>query len=1357
MSKNRNSIPVPELAEAFPDLNEREFRLLGFCVYCGNFPVNLWTQTMYDGKFGLPRNRTGSDRKALHEKGYLHENTPDPANYFRVAVPLIRHYPQWAHDFEEISKYRTDERAYLWNLAKVLAVNNTASIAGLRYPSTGDTWKFLIPLVRDGEHAFILGGLPRNAACKILESILLDALLDEKLSPDTLLTVRDLARSWVELPWSILDRADAYEYYLTGKVPGGDDPAPTMWTLGIRAVDTLIRGNLPDAMELFQKATKLVPPGPCDGVFPDRLLTWFYTLALLRDRRKYHSQRDERLIGELAKSNGFRFIISHAPTQTLLTHVDSSDKKCPDNVKDELRQFLQKDRTAMGRRFAAMVARYFRLDDTVVGELGLADVGLSPLPILRNEMAALLPATSAEKQHLSDMFGGPAVVGTVPRKENWEMALSDLSEFVTSTQEETSMEKRIIYFVDEKWITAIIEQCRETGSDTWTRERLLSRNALLRGEYDSMDVTDLKLARAIASKVVDRPDIEVLVPIMAGTDRVFTGQHYRQPYTPLPIVNEAPFIAFNGKGGTIEASSNVRRLENGVIPPVSVYRNAGKYTCVRTNPIQRDVLGKILSIGSFPATAMQGIRQTIDSLKDIIEVRSSLAGTAIIPTLRGSTRLDLRITPLPDDDQGYGMEISAAPYEDGDLRCEPGKGAMDVYDDTGGEPRFIRRDLQAEFDNYSELRSYLEDEVHLEFEDDCRCSIYASESLLAILTWAYDHRDKCFVEWPEGRALRFRGDVKSGDVDITVKSDIKWFAVEGEVLIGKDKYNLVEILKAMRASEVKGFIKLGDRDYVRMTQTLQRHLEAIDDMMSEHIGRNRVVPIYRVGQLAQTLGEEGGLRGTMDEGFKNLLERMQKAYDSTPEVPSTLKAQLRDYQKEGYVWMKRLDAWGAGACLADDMGLGKTVQSLAFILSKASEGPSLVVAPKSVVPNWDIETARFTPTLKVTVLNDVNHREDCIAAAGPGELILATYGVLGTESKLLAGKEWNVVCLDEAHQIKNRNTKVSAAAMELNARSRIILTGTPLQNHLGELWNLFQFINPGLLGDWVRFKYRYLSGELDEGNREMLRDLVQPFILRRTKEEVLDELPEKIIYEQMVELSPEEMQVYEATRKYVEDRISEKAGGSKKGKKKAGDEPGAQIDFLAELTRLRLAACSTALIYDDWQLGSSKTEALLALLDQISAVPGNNVLVFSQFTSYLAEVKAMLDRRKIRYLYMDGQTELDERRTLVDQFQNGDCPLFIASLKAGGLGLNLTAANYVIILDPWWNPAIENQAMDRAHRIGQKRTVTVIRLIARHTIEEKILRLHETKQNLSDEMLDGTAYSGKLTMDDVLEMVSPFR
>lgn len=1350
MVKTKNQIEIPEIAAEFPGLTASQYRLLGFCAYNGTYPQKPWTATLYDGQFSISKQRTEKDYAALKDAGLLTDNHIRSADYFRITIPLIRHFPEWVSSFEELGKYRSDKMVYLWKMAKCFATNDIKEASSLRYPNNDDTWKYFESLLFNPEYGEILSLLPRKSIEMLLASALEKAYDAETLTNAMLNAIREMAEIWLAQPDVISDRADAYEYFITGKLPEEKTAIHTMWSQGVRAIDLLIKGNLDESIESFFKAGSLVPEG-FDKVYPDRLFTWFYALCLIRNKRKYHSRRADCAIEKLKKSSGFRFVTGHTPTMTLLTYMDSADKDCQTHIIGEMRHFLKKDHSRTGKFLALTVLKYFRISDTAIEELNLDPKSIPDTLILKNEMTPFVPMTSAWKQKLQELYGGPSVIGTVPRKETWEMELSALTESVSCSREEDKVEKRLIYFLDDKWITAILEQCRTVGEEIWGKERLLSRSQLIGGGYDSMDVLDLKLAQAIANKPSDKPDADVLLPIMAGTGRVFTGQHYRQPYTPLPIRNEAPFVDFSGKDGCILVTSNVPRCKDGTIQPVSIIWNGNEYTCVRTNPVQRDILSHLLEAGSFPANALPAIRKAIDSLEGMIEVRSSLAEAAAIPTLTGRSRLALRISPLKKED-GYGLEISAAPYEEGDLRCEPGQGAADVYDDTGVNPRFIHRDTQLEYDNFSELSDYIRHDLSLEAEDDCHYRLYTSESLLNILTWAYGNSDKCFVEWPEGRALRFRGDIKSDNVDITVKSGVNWFEVEGEVIIGKDKYNLKDILAAMKESDVKGYVKLGDNDYVRMAKTLQKHLEAIDEMMISKAGKNRIVPVYRVGHLAKILGDDGGLHGTMDDGFKNLLKKMQQAYDSTPEVPSALKATLREYQKEGYVWMKRLDAWGAGACLADDMGLGKTVQALAFILSKADDGPSLVIAPKSVVPNWDIETARFAPSLNVIVLNDVSNREDSIAAAGPGDLILATYGVLGTESNVLSCRKWNVICLDEAHQIKNRNTRVSASAMALNGASRIILTGTPIQNHLGELWNLFQFINPGLLGRWSDFKARYLRGETDNGHLEFLRDLVQPFILRRTKEEVLDDLPEKIVYEQMVELSPEEMQVYEALRKYVEDRI-----GPNKNKTPDGDDEQVKIDFFAELTKLRLAALSLSLLYDDWKSGSSKTEALLDLLEQISSVEDNQVVVFSQFTSYLAQIRDVLDKKGLRYLYLDGQTDLDKRREVVEKFQNGTCPLFLASLKAGGLGLNLTAANYVILLDPWWNPAIENQAMDRAHRIGQTRSVTAIRLIARHTIEEKILRLHETKMKLSEEMLDGTAYSGKLTMDDVLEMVSPFR
>ena len=503
-----------------------------------------------------------------------------------------------------------------------------------------------------------------------------------------------------------------------------------------------------------------------------------------------------------------------------------------------------------------------------------------------------------------------------------------------------------------------------------------------------------------------------------------------------------------------------------------------------------------------------------------------------------------------------------------------------------------------------------------------------------------------------------------------------------------------------------------------------------------------------MGALANVLKK---LHYHSDKAYTSFMEKTKSAFALHAEVPSMLNATLRPYQKEGFQWLCRLNAWGAGACLADDMGLGKTLQMLAFLLYKAAEGPSLVVAPKSVIQNWMSEAKRFTPTLHTILLNEEANRHQVIKDSKKDDVVLCTYGLLTTEGELLEKKEWNVICLDEAHQIKNRQTAASHTAMQLHAGYRVILTGTPLQNNLSELWNLFQFINPGLLNTWPVFRDSFIAVPPDEEHREMLKDLTQPFILRRTKHEVLQDLPEKTILTHMVEQTDKELEVYEEMRRLTEIKFKDK-----KTKAERNEAKELRMNFFTELMKLRQAACSMKLVYAGWKDQSSKIEELMNLLDGIVYNEENNVIIFSQFTSFLEMVKPEFKKRNWDFLYLDGQTPMDKRKEIVAKFQKGESRIFLSSLKAGGLGINLTAANYVILLDPWWNPAIENQAMDRAHRIGQKREVTVIRLITCQTIEEKILRLHERKQELSDEILDGTSDSWQLTYEDILDMVSPF-
>ena len=394
--------------------------------------------------------------------------------------------------------------------------------------------------------------------------------------------------------------------------------------------------------------------------------------------------------------------------------------------------------------------------------------------------------------------------------------------------------------------------------------------------------------------------------------------------------------------------------------------------------------------------------------------------------------------------------------------------------------------------------------------------------------------------------------------------------------------------------------------------------------------------------------------------------------------------------------------------------------------------------------NWLTEARRFAPTLRLMPFGGAD-RQAQLADLGPFDLVVASYGLLHQEAALLSAVAWQTVVLDEAQAIKNSTTRRSQAAMHLQAQFRLITTGTPIENHLGEFFTLFHFINPGLLGSRERFNERFAAPIERHNDREAgrrLKKLIQPFILRRLKAQVLEELPPRTEVLLEVELSPEETAFYEALRRQALERIETEAG--------AGGHQ--RMRILAEITRLRQACCHPRLVLPESTLPGAKlalfAEVVGELLDN-----GHKALVFSQFVGHLALIRAYLDEHAIPYRYLDGSTPARERQREVEAFQAGQGDLFLISLKAGGLGLNLTAADYVIHMDPWWNPAVEDQASDRAHRIGQQRPVTVYRLVARNTIEEKIVRLHGEKRDLADSLLEGTDASGRISADDLLRLI----
>ncbi|MEJ3588863.1 MULTISPECIES: DEAD/DEAH box helicase [Pseudomonas] len=496
------------------------------------------------------------------------------------------------------------------------------------------------------------------------------------------------------------------------------------------------------------------------------------------------------------------------------------------------------------------------------------------------------------------------------------------------------------------------------------------------------------------------------------------------------------------------------------------------------------------------------------------------------------------------------------------------------------------------------------------------------------------------------------------------------------------------------------------------------------------------------------------LRWEGGEQIRGFAQRLRDIKNFSVETPEGLNANLRPYQLEGLSWMQSLRQLEVGGVLADDMGLGKTLQTLAHILCEKNAGrldrPAMIVMPTSLIPNWLDEAAHFTPQLKVLALYGAT-RKKYFAHLNDYDVILTTYALLPKDIEHLAKLPLHLLVLDEAQYIKNPGSKATQAACELVARQRLCLSGTPLENHLGELWSLFHFLLPGWLGDVKTFNRDYRVPIERQGSNERLQHLnarIKPFLLRRTKEQVATELPPKTEIIHWVDLNEAQRDVYETMRlamdKKVRDEITRKGVGR------------SQIIILEALLKLRQVCCDLRLVSDTPpKKGSTsgKLDSLMLMLEELFA-EGRRILLFSQFTSMLGLIEAELKKRKVPYAILTGQTR--DRRTPVKDFQSGKLQIFLISLKAGGVGLNLTEADTVIHYDPWWNPAAENQATDRAYRIGQEKPVFVYKMIARGTVEEKIQHLQQEKSDLAAGVLDGrVAGDWKLQDDDIDALFAP--
>jgi superfamily II DNA or RNA helicase len=575
----------------------------------------------------------------------------------------------------------------------------------------------------------------------------------------------------------------------------------------------------------------------------------------------------------------------------------------------------------------------------------------------------------------------------------------------------------------------------------------------------------------------------------------------------------------------------------------------------------------------------------------------------------------------------------------------------------------------------------------------------------------------------------------SGSSIQVLGSGIDWFELDGELRFGEDSLTLPQLLRHNAPGQ--RFVSLRRGGIGVLPADLLERIDLLRKLSSsEHDNGRLCFAGANAVLLDLMLAELPGI--DWDETARGLRKRLRTlSSPQAAEAPPGFTGTLRAYQKEGLGWLRHLRDIGLNGCLADDMGLGKTVQVLALLEEQRSQnaGPALAVLPRSIVYNWMREAALFTPALRCAVLSGTTRAKssDDLPEA---DLYLITYQTLLRDIAWLRAVSFDYVILDESQAIKNPSAKITKAVRLLKSRHRLTLTGTPVENRIDDLWSQLQFLNPGMLGAKLA-----QAKDLSPESLRLIARGVRPFLLRRTKEQVATDLPPKVEETLSCELAPEQRSLYDELKKHYQAVLTQ--GIDEKGLQKS------KIMVLEALLRLRQAACHPGLISPDHaSMESAKLSALADLLEDILS-SGHKALIFSQFTSLLAFVRKDLDQANTPYAYLDGQS--NDRDAQIQRFQNDPaCPLFLISLKAGGVGLNLTAADYVILLDPWWNPAIEAQAIDRAHRIGQTKSVFAYRIVARDTIEEKILALQQEKRQLADAILgEQNSLLSSITPEDI--------
>lgn len=1251
-------------------------------------------------------------------------------HYFPVLHYLMVHHKDWLALFESIGVNRKQPFDIMSDALKESIAQKEVTIPPFYF--TESVTPYFVPVGLESDFMPIILRFPEQVFSGFFITMLLhlqehDILDSENKLPQLLAAKQFLPDATQKELTEILA---LYRYFSHGEYDAGKKKAPkTLYALLLEGIHAVNWGEYAKALEYFGMALKIRNKKAEDkNLFVNFLNCFYLIMAYVHDG----SGESLTKLRQFLNKKVIIYDVNFRPAQIVAEWYTDKDGDVSDYLVDRLLPHEYSEfRVAKAYHcLGFLFAKYFNPEQYAE---------LDPLQfmpnqfILKHELSAYLPLTEACRNQLKAIYGTQPVLTSIKRKQKWELVLEELSEAESKEQKLSAKQMRLMYIIGRGQYDMEVREQTLLKSGNWGSGKQLSWTRYVSGDVDYMDDVDRMILDRVRRNGSYRVSVEDALPSLIGSDRVYYGWH--APFEPVTVTEEKPYLVVEKKATGFVLTSNVPKSNLAKTHSIIVKKSETYYVVIPMTSQQRNYYERLLSLGAFPLEAEKLLKDFFPKIAHLVEVHSTLVkGGSTLDTVAGVAEIGLQIRP-----QGscFNVFFYACPLHGGKGVFVPGKGAAIVVDENEETRYQVKRKLSKEREVYEAVTGFIEDTMNKSVHGE-NVLLYPDE-LLELLDHIQQSPECYFVEWPEGEKMRLKTSPASTSWNISLNSNGNWFEIEGDVrLDDQTLLTMAQFLELLGQSKGK-YIRLNDKEYLRLSDAIRKQLQRLESLAVREHGKMQV-SAFHAGLLGEV--RNGELEIAYDDALESLWNKLESSRDLIPAVPATLQATLRDYQLDGFQWMARLNHWGAGACLADDMGLGKTVQTIAYLLYKAAEGPSLVIAPASVVPNWRKELQRFAPTLKPVVLNEADNRAQVVGAAAAYNVVVSTYGLLVTEMEALTAKDWNIVCLDEAHTIKNRDTKTSGVAMCLKSANRLLLTGTPIQNHLGELWNLFRFINPGLLGNYEQFHRKYIvpiEQEGDKARQQQLKRIVHPFMLRRTKAEVVEELPDKMEIVLPVELSDDEIGVYEVIRRKAEAMLEQSKN--------------INVNTLTEITRLRQAACSAALVEKKWKGENTKINMFLDLVNEIKE-GGNRVLVFSQFTSFLQLVCRELDAMGEKYLYLDGSVTMKQRERLVEEFQQGSCQLFVISLKAGGLGLNLTGANYVIHLDPWWNPAIEQQATDRAYRIGQQQNVTVYHLIAQHTIEEKILRLHQTKRDLADSLLEGTDMSHKLTGKDLLEILS---